>query len=169
MNLAEMLRRPDWMADAACRGMDTELFYPGRGESTAEAKAVCAACTVTDECRLSALVEREKFGIWGGLSERERRAARKEIGAVGDRRVARCGTNSRYQQGCRCDDCTAARRAYMQEYRHGTRSSVEWVDWTTRDRDVAPVFVSDDPRRDAAADASEGTAPWVRGHRKETG
>jgi WhiB family redox-sensing transcriptional regulator len=70
-----------WMRHGACRGLaraDADrLFFPARGDSTAEAKAVCAACQVRAECLQYALEHNEKFGIWGGLSERERRRLRR--------------------------------------------------------------------------------------------
>jgi WhiB family redox-sensing transcriptional regulator len=66
-----------WMADGNCVGVDPDLFFPERGESTKEAKAVCRACDVRDQCLEFALDNRERFGIWGGLSERERRRIRK--------------------------------------------------------------------------------------------
>lgn len=67
----------DWMARGNCIGVDPDLFYPERGASTREAKAVCRACDVQPECLEYALATREKFGIWGGLSERERRRIRR--------------------------------------------------------------------------------------------
>lgn len=66
-----------WMEDAACRGMNPDVFFPQRGESTAEARAVCARCPVILRCRHYALANYEKYGIWGGMSERERRRIRK--------------------------------------------------------------------------------------------
>lgn len=68
--------RPDWHEMANCRGLDPEMFFPERGESTGEAKAVCCECPVQGECLDHALVNTEKFGIWGGLSERQRRTVR---------------------------------------------------------------------------------------------
>jgi WhiB family redox-sensing transcriptional regulator len=62
-----------WMDDAACRGM-YGLFFTERGESTNQAKAVCARCPVREQCGDYGMGE--KFGIWGGLSERERRRIR---------------------------------------------------------------------------------------------
>lgn len=62
---------------AACAGL-TDLFFPERGESTREAKAVCRACPVKAECLEWALDAGEKHGIWGGLSERERRRVRRD-------------------------------------------------------------------------------------------
>ena len=66
----------DWWAQAACIGVDAELFFPERGDSTKEAKEVCRTCFVRQECLEYALANLEKFGIWGGLSERERRKVR---------------------------------------------------------------------------------------------
>ncbi len=69
-----------WRQRAACRGVDPELFFPVGTTGpvvewqTAAAKAVCAGCPVIDACRGWALATREPFGIWGGLSEQERRA-----------------------------------------------------------------------------------------------
>ena len=68
---------PDWVEHAECRGAPTEVFYPERGESIAEARAICAACPVSVECLAYALDHREKLGVWGGTSERERRSLRR--------------------------------------------------------------------------------------------
>ena len=68
---------PAWRLQANCVGVEPELFFPERGRSTAEAKAVCAGCVVRDECLEWALDTHERFGIWGGTSERERRVLRR--------------------------------------------------------------------------------------------
>lgn len=68
----------NWRQRAACRGLDPEIFFPERGESTREAKAVCAGCPVRPECLEYALDAREVNGIWGGKSERERRSIRRK-------------------------------------------------------------------------------------------
>lgn len=65
-----------WIEDAACRGMDTEIFFPHQGDDTRPAKAVCDGCTVRSECLDYALRTGEHHGVWGGLSERERRKVR---------------------------------------------------------------------------------------------
>jgi len=70
------LERPEWMADAACIGKPQAWFFPGRGELTSTAKNVCAGCAVLDTCREYALGKGEHHGIWGGMSERERRRVR---------------------------------------------------------------------------------------------
>jgi WhiB family transcriptional regulator, redox-sensing transcriptional regulator len=70
--------RPSWHTLAACRGIDPDLFFPDRGDPTQHAKAVCGGCAVRPECLEFSLVNSERFGIWGGLSERERRALRRQ-------------------------------------------------------------------------------------------
>ena len=67
-----------WQLQANCLGVDPDLFFPERGASTKEAKAVCRGCTVREDCLEYALANGEKFGIWGGLSERERRRIRRQ-------------------------------------------------------------------------------------------
>ena len=71
--------RPSWHEQAACRGLDPELFFPHRGESTAQACAVCHRCPVQLLCREHALLKPERFGIWGATSERERRRLRRKV------------------------------------------------------------------------------------------
>lgn len=67
-----------WQQYGKCRGVDPDLFFPERGASTREAKEVCRGCHVRDDCLQYALANVEKFGIWGGLSERERRRIRRQ-------------------------------------------------------------------------------------------
>jgi WhiB family redox-sensing transcriptional regulator len=67
-----------WQDQANCLGVDPDLFFPERGASTREAKEVCRGCVVRGECLEYALANGEKFGIWGGLSERERRRLRRQ-------------------------------------------------------------------------------------------
>ncbi len=77
-----VFERPAWIAEANCRGLDVNLFFPPRGTSTTEAKAVCAACTVTTECLAYALDNYESWGTWGGKSERQRRGMRLQLRVV---------------------------------------------------------------------------------------
>ncbi len=75
------LDRPDsmaWQAEALCSQTDPEAFFPEKGGSTREAKRVCTACQVRVECLEYALAHDERFGIWGGMSERERRRLKKQ-------------------------------------------------------------------------------------------
>ncbi|GAA1710499.1 hypothetical protein GCM10009809_03550 [Isoptericola hypogeus] len=62
-----------WQERALCAQTDPEAFFPEKGGSTREAKKVCTSCEVRAECLDYALANDERFGIWGGLSERERR------------------------------------------------------------------------------------------------
>ncbi|SNU02691.1 transcription factor WhiB [Ruaniaceae bacterium KH17] len=62
-----------WQDRALCAQTDPEAFFPEKGGSTREAKRVCNSCEVRTECLEYALENDERFGIWGGLSERERR------------------------------------------------------------------------------------------------
>jgi WhiB family redox-sensing transcriptional regulator len=62
-----------WRDQAACRGLDPEIFYPAEDEAAETAKEVCGSCAVRQTCLEHALSVREKEGIWGGATERERR------------------------------------------------------------------------------------------------
>jgi WhiB family transcriptional regulator, redox-sensing transcriptional regulator len=68
----------DWQERALCAQTDPEAFFPEKGGSTREAKRICSGCEVRAECLEYALAHDERFGIWGGLSERERRRLRRE-------------------------------------------------------------------------------------------
>jgi WhiB family transcriptional regulator, redox-sensing transcriptional regulator len=62
-----------WRQFAACRGLDPEVFYPVTDEEADIAKTVCRGCPVRQPCLEHALTVREKDGVWGGATERERR------------------------------------------------------------------------------------------------
>jgi WhiB family redox-sensing transcriptional regulator len=66
-----------WQAEALCAQTDPEAFFPEKGGSTRDAKRICAGCDVKAQCLDYALENDERFGIWGGLSERERRKLKK--------------------------------------------------------------------------------------------
>ena len=68
----------DWRDYAACAQTDPEAFFPEKGGSTRDAKQICRGCFVREECLAYALERDERFGIWGGLSERERRRLKRE-------------------------------------------------------------------------------------------
>ncbi len=68
-----------WQERALCAQTDPEAFFPEKGGSTREAKKVCTRCEVRSECLEYALANDERFGIWGGLSERERRKLKKRV------------------------------------------------------------------------------------------
>lgn len=63
---------------AACRGCAPDLWYPERGESHRHAIDICNTCPVRDDCLEFALTNNERYGIWGGYSERQRRRMRAE-------------------------------------------------------------------------------------------
>lgn len=67
------LMPPEWVSQGLCGQTDPEAFFPEKGGSTREAKKTCARCPVAAECLDYAIEHEERFGIWGGLSERERR------------------------------------------------------------------------------------------------
>ena len=115
-----------WMADAACYGKDTRLWFPERGESGAEAIAICRACPVRIDCLDHAMTHRETRGIWGGLSDKQRRRVRR-VRAQSRREAGEAqqyqrpaagptkghGTDARYRAHLRrgetpCPACTAA-------------------------------------------------------------
>ena len=68
-----------WQDRALCAQTDPEAFFPEKGGSTREAKKICLGCEVRHECLEYALEHDERFGIWGGLSERERRRLKRGI------------------------------------------------------------------------------------------
>ncbi|QAU07207.1 WhiB family transcription factor [Gordonia phage Asapag] len=76
--LASISTRPRWHIDAPCSQADADAWFPEKGESTANAKRVCMGCDVRTTCLEWALEHKEKFGVWGGLSELERRHLLKE-------------------------------------------------------------------------------------------
>jgi len=67
----------EWQSDSLCAQTDPEAFFPEKGGSTRDAKKICTSCEVRTRCLEYALENDERFGIWGGLSERERRKLRK--------------------------------------------------------------------------------------------
>jgi len=68
-----------WQERGLCSQTDPEAFFPDKGGSTREAKKICLGCEVRHECLQYALAHDERFGIWGGLSERERRRLKRGI------------------------------------------------------------------------------------------
>lgn len=74
---AGVLVSPIWMTEALCVESDPELWWPADGGSTAPAKRICQVCPVITECALYAMTHDERGGIWGGLSDRERRSLRR--------------------------------------------------------------------------------------------
>lgn len=67
---------PAWMAQGLCAQVDPEIFFPEAGHGMAAAKRICLACTVRTDCLAYAEAHGIVYGVWGGLGERERKAAR---------------------------------------------------------------------------------------------
>lgn len=71
-----------WQDYAACAETDPEAFFVEKGGSTRNAKKICAGCFVRSQCLEDALEREERYGVWGGMSERERRRLLREQGAA---------------------------------------------------------------------------------------
>jgi WhiB family redox-sensing transcriptional regulator len=74
-----------WADLAACREVDPELFFPDRGSAPKAAKRICAGCSVKEPCLEDALRVGRTGGVWGGLSEKERRGLRRQRVRAGSR------------------------------------------------------------------------------------
>ncbi|BBX35478.1 transcriptional regulator WhiB2 [Mycolicibacterium mageritense] len=79
IDVAPATEDDQWQERALCAQTDPEAFFPEKGGSTREAKRICQGCEVKDACLEYALAHDERFGIWGGLSERERRRLKRGI------------------------------------------------------------------------------------------
>lgn len=77
-----LLRRPAWHAEAACRGVDVDTFFPRAHEDMGDSVAVCVGCPVKTECLNYALQDSSLKGVWGGTSARERNRLRRQAGGV---------------------------------------------------------------------------------------
>jgi WhiB family redox-sensing transcriptional regulator len=107
----------DWPDRAACRGYPQHVFFPEKGESTSEAKAVCARCPVLVECAAWARSAPEHYGIWGGLSPKARRGDRiwlcrgcqQEINGVG---------SAKFCDACRPELRAERQRRYLQRVKN---------------------------------------------------
>lgn len=108
---------PNWTHGALCAQVDMDVFYPEKGESTKSAKQICAGCDVREQCLEYALEHIERFGVWGGLSERERRTLLNGRTKRGEKRRPPCGTANAYTYHRRygeeaCQACRDAQNTY---------------------------------------------------------
>ena len=117
----------DWRGDAACRTRPDLNWFPGQGERFDEQRQVCAGCPVRIDCLADALAVpgNGDFGIWGGTSERQRKAMRRGDSTY-RRAVAECGTRSGYMRHRKdhtaiCQPCRAANAAYQRELKDRRR------------------------------------------------
>lgn len=71
------IRRQDWRDAALCAQVDPDRWFPAKGETAADVKAICRQCPVRRDCLEYAVVNNEIWGVWGGLNSKERRELRK--------------------------------------------------------------------------------------------
>lgn len=71
--MGDLVKNIDWRQLGECKGLDPGIFYPDEDDDPTEAKQICAGCAVRVACLEHALASREKVGVWGGATERERR------------------------------------------------------------------------------------------------
>jgi hypothetical protein len=129
------LELPEFRFDAICSQTDPEAFYPEKGGSTKEAKRICLGCPVREQCLQYALDHDERYGVWGGMSERDRRRLQRaadcdvpvevELAPFEPEKYTRAdGHGYRgYRKGCKCGICKAGYASYHYDYarRSGNR------------------------------------------------
>lgn len=101
-----------WVDDAACKDVDTDVFFPDRGGKAGPAKLMCYACAAKAECLDYALTNNIKYGIWGGVGEGSRRKMRRDRNKVEPRVCVWCGDTFRspyLTRKCCSVECTEAR------------------------------------------------------------
>ena len=114
-----------WRARAACRGCDPELWFPVVGKNATEPRRICNTCPVKSECRTAGVDE--NFGIWGGLSPRERRDDRRRLERPQFFRNPTCGSEAGYAKHRRdgtvtCRECRDAHAAHVAWYKQQRRN-----------------------------------------------
>ncbi len=115
-----------WTADALCAQTDADLWYPELGSPARAAKMICRACPVTTECLDYALTHHEAYGIWGGLSERQRRRLRHGAPATARQLCIDCDLPVPPDSGPgrqRCDDCRRSHRRRANNESHRRRGA----------------------------------------------
>jgi len=80
-SVVQIVKVGRWTDRAACRGTDTEIFFPANADEEAEALSICATCPVRAQCLDYAVRNRETYGIWGGTTPEQRRRIRRERAA----------------------------------------------------------------------------------------
>lgn len=128
---------PEWHDQAVCKGKDPDLWFLDRGDSSAEAKAICAECPVEAECLDWALTRKEPRGIWGGTSERERRRIRQGLPVV-------------VKRGRQVKPPRDTKRRYEHPLRDADRV-VNWSQETPRETEAPPTYEPDTTARIIAA------------------
>ena len=77
MNESNVIVKTTWRDEAACKGLDTGIFFPVTDAEAGAAKLICAGCLARHECLEWALATRQEDGVWGGLTDTERRRLRR--------------------------------------------------------------------------------------------
>lgn len=77
--VSEVLMPPEWTKQALCAEVDYEIFFPNKGDRTVDAKRICRSCNVKQECLEYSFKNNERFGIWGGLTEFDRKKLRRKL------------------------------------------------------------------------------------------
>jgi WhiB family redox-sensing transcriptional regulator len=120
IGLADAFAAPEpWVAQAICSQTDPELFWPTKGGSTVQGKAVCLGCPVIAECLAFALEHNEPGGIWGGLTARERTRLKR----TGNAKRTQCARGHFYAKVGRTSQgsCRECRRRWEHNYWLGRR------------------------------------------------
>ena len=130
----------DWTVVAACRGMDPdELFVQGAAQN--RAKTVCSGCPVRTECLADALDNRVEYGVWGGMTERERRALLRRRPEVRSWRQFLESAKERYERGCDPEPVSAEREPALRGAAPGANAvSLAGAPMIPRQRDQASSF-----------------------------
>ncbi len=107
-----------WVDDAICSQTDPESFFVEKGGTTKPAKLICQGCPVRQQCLDYALKHDERWGVWGGYSERERRRLQRGENVTPTlNRGGHQPSYACYQRGCKTPECHQARLAYERDLR----------------------------------------------------
>lgn len=104
-----------WMERAACANSDIDVFFPSQGDDTRTAKAICDGCPVRTDCLDYAIAHNLTHGVWGGLSERQRRKIRRPIGPRPCRWCRAVFTGADNRASLCSVECRNASRAHTQK------------------------------------------------------
>lgn len=112
-----------WMDGALCAQVDMELFFPPKGGSVRPAIAICKACDVIDECLAFAVEREERFGVWGGLTERARRPLYRRAAATAAQARARQGPKHNWAHCPTCHEYVSLGQHYRWHPDHRTEGA----------------------------------------------
>jgi len=126
-DLTFLVDRPKWMQRAACRGCDPGMFFPERGEVVSdEAREICTDCPVRRECLEFSIITKERDGVWGGKSGRQRRDMRSQaIDRTYSRLCIECGTTfqGNYRSKICGPECRRKRNARTHRHKENDDAS----------------------------------------------